>query len=256
MNNLIVHSDFQDKKAAIYKAIINFESKKWKLIKQGRNSIKCIEIEGIYLNFKKFKKPNFFNGFVYKYIRASKAKRSYKHANILLDKSIQTPKPVAYLEVSSFFGLKESYYVSIQLEHDLDFRVLIHDLNYPNRNEILKQFTAFTFSMHEANINFLDHSPGNTLIVKTQKNQYDFYLIDLNRMRFENLNFNQRMHNIRRLWPSKYMIKIMATNYSILSRKPFEETYSLMLKYSRIFKKKVNSKKLRKRGQKLQFKLD
>jgi hypothetical protein len=100
----------------------------------------------------------------------------------------------------------------------------------------------------------LDHSPGNTLIVKTKNNHYDFYLIDLNRMRFETLNFDQRMHNIRRLWPSKYMLKIMAKTYAKLAEKSFEETYYLMLKYSRNFQKKVNSKKLRKRGQKLQFK--
>jgi hypothetical protein len=36
--------------------------------------------------------------------------------------------------------------------------------------------------MHEASINFLDHSPGNTLIVKKSEGKYDFYLVDLNRM--------------------------------------------------------------------------
>ena len=256
MNNLIVHSDFQEKKAAIEQAIINFESINGKLLKAGRNKIKSIKIGGMDLNFKKFRTPNLFNAFIYKYIRSSKAKRSYEYANILLEKSIQTPKPVAYFEGFNFFGLKESYYISIQVKYDLDFRVLIHDLSYPNRNEILKQFTAFTFSIHEANINFLDHSPGNTLIVKTKVNHYDFYLIDLNRMRFEKLNFDQRMHNIRRLWPSKYMLKIMAKNYAILSEKSYDETYSLMLKHSRIFQRKVNFKKLRKRGQKLQFNVD
>jgi hypothetical protein len=254
MKNLIVHSNFIDKKSAIEQAIINFETKNGNLLKSDRNSIKSIEIEGLNLNFKKFKTPNIFNGFVYKYIRPSKAKRSYEYANVLLNKSIQTPTPVAYFESSNFFGLKESYYVSLQVDYDLDFRVLIHDLSYPNRDVLLEQFTAFTFSLHEADINFLDHSPGNTLIVKAKENQYDFYLIDLNRMRFESLNFNQRMHNIRRLWPSKYMLKIMAKTYANLSGKPFKETHSLMLKHSRDFQKKVNSRKLRKRGQKLQFK--
>jgi hypothetical protein len=50
------------------------------------------------------------------------------------------------------------------------------------------------------------------------------------------------------------MLKIMAKTYAKLAEKSFEETYYLMLKYSRNFQKKVNSKKLRKRGQKLQFK--
>jgi hypothetical protein len=50
------------------------------------------------------------------------------------------------------------------------------------------------------------------------------------------------------------MLKIMAKTYANLSGKPFKETHSLMLKHSRDFQKKVNSRKLRKRGQKLQFK--
>ena len=61
---------------------------------------------------------------------------------------------VAYFEATNFFGLKESYYISLHVDYDLDFRVLIHDLNYPKRDEILKQFTAFTFQLHEAGINF------------------------------------------------------------------------------------------------------
>jgi hypothetical protein len=254
MKNLIIHFDFQDKKAAIEHAIMSFETDHGNLLKSDRNSIKSMEVEGLNLNFKKFKTPHLFNGFIYKYIRPSKAKRSYEYANVLLQKSIQTPTPIAYFEATNFFGLKESYYISLQIDYDLDFRVLIHDLNYPNRDEILKQFTIFTFSLHEAGINFLDHSPGNTLIVKAKENQYEFYLIDLNRMRFETLNFNQRMHNIRRLWPSKYMVKIMAKTYASLVGKSFEDTHAIMLKHSRAFQKKVNSKKLRKRRQKLQFK--
>ena len=254
MKNLVIHSDFQNKKKAIEQAILNFEIKNGNLLKSDRNSIKSMQVEGLNLNFKKFKTPNVFNGFVYKYIRPSKAKRSYEYANVLLKKSIQTPTPVAYFEATNVFGLKESYYISLQVDYDLDFRVLIHDLDYPNRNEILKQFTAFTFSLHEAGINFLDHSPGNTLIVKVNDDHYNFYLIDLNRMRFEMMNFDQRMHNIRRLWPSKYMLKIMAETYAELAKKSFEETHNLMLKHSRAFQKKVNSRKLRKRGQKLQFK--
>jgi hypothetical protein len=36
---------------------------------------------------------------------------------------------------------------------------LIHDPLFPDRKNILEQFTEFTFRMHEASINFLDHSP-------------------------------------------------------------------------------------------------
>lgn len=168
--------------------------------------------------------------------------------------NILTPFPIAYVENTNVFGLKTSYYISKQVDYDFDFRELIHKPLFPNRKRILQLFTEFTFQLHENNINFLDHSPGNTLIVEKPDNRYDFYLIDLNRMRFETMDFNKRMHNFRRLWLSKTMIKIMSETYSKLYHKTSEETYALMLKHSRAFQKKINSKKLRRSGRKMRFK--
>jgi len=219
-----------------------------------RNLIKQFEVHGESINVKSFKKPNAFNSFVYKYIRKSKAKRSFEYANKLIDCNILTPFPIAYIENTNMFGLTTSYYISKQVDYDFDFRELIHKPLFPNRKIILQQFTEFTFQLHENNINFLDHSPGNTLIVKKPDNQYDFYLIDLNRMRFETMDFNKRMHNFRRLWLSKTMIKIMSETYSKLYHKTNEEIYSLMLKHSRAFQKRINSKKLRRSGRKMRFK--
>jgi len=150
------------------------------------------------------------------------------------------------------FGLKSSFYISIHIDYDYEFRDLIHNLELPNREEILRQFTVFTYKMHENDINFLDHSPGNTLIVE-KESHYEFYLIDLNRMRFETLNFNKRMHNFRRLWLSKAMIKIMAKTYAQLYKKDYQETHNLMLKHSRQFQLKIDRKKLRRSGRRPRF---
>ncbi len=254
MNNLIIHPNYRSQSDMIANALRDFNSSGTLVLQGDRNTIKSLKIGKLNLNIKQFKTPNFFNAFVYKYIRKSKARRSYEYANILTQKAILTPTPIAYFETSSVFGLKQSYYISQQVDYDLDFRVLIHDLNYPNRIEILKQFTDFTFKLHQENVNFLDHSPGNTLIVNSSKTNYDFYLIDLNRMRFQSLNFDQRMHNFRRLWLSKAMIKTMAKRYAELFKKPHEVTQQLMLKYSRDFQRKIDAKKLRRSGRKMKFK--
>lgn len=170
----------------------------------------------------------------------------------MIDCGISTPFPVAYLEETSAFGLKNSYYVSEHINYDYEFRALIHNPKLPEREEILKQFAEFTFKLHENNINFLDHSPGNTLVVKT-KQGYKFYLIDLNRMRFETMTFDKRMHNFRRLWLSKTMIKVIAEKYSELYNTSYQETHDLMLKHSMAFQHKINRKKLRRSGRKMQF---
>ena len=132
------------------------------------------------------------------------------------------------------------------MEYDIDFRVLNHTPLYPNRDEILTQFASFTFKLHENNINFLDHSPGNTLIKISENNTYDFYLIDLNRMRFETMSLKKRMHNFRRMWLSKKMVRIMAAQYAILYNVPFTKVHELMLSYSKGFQGKANKRKLRK----------
>ena len=254
MNNIIIHPKFTSYSTAITNAISDFDTTGFTVLKGDRNTIKSLEVGGLHLNIKQFKTPNIFNAFIYKYIRKSKARRSYEYGNRLAQKSISTPTPIAYFEASSWFGLKQSYYVSQHVNYDFDFRVLIHDLKFPNRVEILKQFTAFTFKLHEENVNFLDHSPGNTLIVKSDTDRYDFYLIDLNRMRFETLNFKKRMHNFRRLWLSKAMINIMSKEYAALSEISFSKVKSGMLHYSRQFQKKIDAKKLKRSGRKMVFK--
>lgn len=170
----------------------------------------------------------------------------------MIECGVSTPFPIAYIEQTSVFGLKSSYYISEHIDYDFEFRALIHNPKFSEREKILQQFAAFTFKLHQNNVNFLDHSPGNTLVVKTE-NSYQFYLIDLNRMRFENMTFKKRMHNFRRLWLSKTMIKVIAKKYSELYNKPYQETHDLMLKHSMDFQHKINRKKLRRLGRKMQF---
>jgi len=249
-----IHPNYTHLRTQILNETNNVNGSDANVFDNGRNLIAKIEIENEQLSVKSFKIPNGFNGIVYKFFRKSKAKRSYEYANRLLKADILTPFPIAYIEEFNALGLKRSYYISKHLDYDFDFRDLIHNPKFQDRENILKQFTEFTFKLHENNINFLDHSPGNTLIIKGADGDYKFYLIDLNRMQFETMNFDKRMHNFRRLWLSKTMIKIMAERYAELYGKTFEETHALMLKHSRAFQKKIDAKKLRKAGRRLKFK--
>ncbi len=244
--NFVINPKYSHLAEKLKEVLHNFSAKGEYVTKGERNVIKMVQLEGTSFNIKKFKTPNVFQSLVYEFIRKSKAKRSFEYASKLIDFGINTPFPVAYLEIFSG-GLKESFYVSEHIDCDFDFRELIHNPRFEKRNEILRQFTQFTFKLHENGVNFLDHSPGNTLIVDHGNNTYEFYLIDLNRMRFEPMDFNARMHNFRRLWLSKTMVKVMAEEYAKLYNKPVDSTYALMLRYSREFQKKINSKKLRRR---------
>src|SRR5210317_2082664 len=96
--NFIVHSKFDNLKYEIEETLHNFSREGTYLVKGKRNHIKKIDINGKLFNIKQFKTPNLIQAFVYRYIRRSKARRSYEYAFKLLDCNIKTPFPVAYYE--------------------------------------------------------------------------------------------------------------------------------------------------------------
>ena len=246
MQTIHIHPKYQHLEEQLLNCIKHFDSKGEYVTKGERNVIKSFIVAYETINVKSFKTPKSFNSFVYKYIRKSKARRSFEYAEKLIASDILTPFPIAYIENTSALGLKESYYISTHVDYDFDFRELIHNPLFENRDEILRQFAHFTYKIHESKINFLDHSPGNTLIVK-EGDDYDFYLIDLNRMRFEAMDLPMRMDNLKRLWLSKKMIRIIAEEYAKISGEPFEKIYTLLSQSSRSFKLKINRKKRLKR---------
>ena len=150
--------------------ILNFKSLGDMFNDGDRNIIKTMTIGGMLVNVKSFRTPNIINKIVYRFFRKSKAQRSFEYAQYLENHDFGTPKPLGYFENSSALTFRDSYYASEHLKADLTYRELTTDLNYPNHEDILRAFTRFSFKLHQNGINFLDHSPGNTLIVLRKLN--------------------------------------------------------------------------------------
>lgn len=225
----------------------NFENQGTLLVEGKRNKIKIFAYNGKEVAIKSFRIPILINGIIYKFFRPSKAKRSFDYAKILTQKGIGTPEPIAYYEHSNFYRILDSYYVCEHIQADYVFKDLF-DVDNPDTDEILKQLAHFCFQLHEAGIEFKDHSPGNTLIKKNESGTFDFFLIDLNRMSFhKEMNFNLRMKNLCRLTPSEYMVKVISYEYAKHYKKPKEEVFQLMWHYTdAFFKGKAKKKALKK----------
>jgi len=230
------------KKEAVLNCLHNFNSEGESLNDGQRNSIKIFDLEAQKINIKSFKIPNAVNKIVYRFFRKSKAERSFEYAKHLISNKIGTPFPIAFAENKSGLTFKDSYYVSEHLDCDLTFRELVTIPDYPNHEEILRAFTRFTFNLQEQEIEFLDHSPGNTLI-QLNNGDYKFFLVDLNRMNFKKLNFEERMKNFARLTPKKEMIKVMANEYAHLINKPEAEVFEKMWFFTNQFQEKFQQKK-------------
>lgn len=247
--SLVINKEFKSGEIELRNYIQNFNSKGVLFGDGKRNKIRLFELRGEKINIKSFKIPNLINKIAYKYFRKSKARRSYEYATALLENGIGTPQPIAYFENYDWLGLKDSYYVSEHLETELTFRELVTMPDYPGHENILRQFSKFSFDLHEKGIEFLDHSPGNTLIKKVSENQYNFYLVDLNRMNFhESMNFDLRMKNLSRLTPKKEMIKVMSNEYSKwYTEKTEAEIFEKMWKATNDFQLRFQRKKARKK---------
>jgi hypothetical protein len=230
------------------------------VVQDGRNTVKYIEVEGKTYNFKRFKQPNWINRWVYLLFRSSKAQRSFEYAQILSEKKVGTAMPVAYIEHMGFLGFGISYYVSEHVIADYTFRDLIHE-PIEERDDILKAFAAFIFHMHEQGVYFLDNSPGNTLIKKSGST-WDFYLVDLNRMKFYDIPWEERLKNFERLSPKRDMYEVMGAAYcdlwnevhSLSRKRTPQETIDKMWGFTCEFQKKFHRKKALKRKLKGLFK--
>lgn len=242
---------YASREKKIRSLIIDFEKSGTIIGSAQRNKIKTFLLDGKTVNVKSFKIPNAINKFVYRFFRKSKAERSFYYAQNLISKNIGTPQPIAFAENTTSFSFLESYYISEHLDYDLTFRELVINQEYPQWEEILRAFTRFTFRLHENQIEFLDHSPGNTLI-QVKENGFDFFLVDLNRMNFRELNFIERMKNFSRLTPKKDMIQIMSNEYSKHIDKSEEEVFERMWFFTNQFQKKFARKKELKRKLKIQ----
>ncbi|MDK2047742.1 lipopolysaccharide kinase InaA family protein [Aliarcobacter butzleri] len=208
-------------------------------IHKARNEIKVIIYENKKVVVKSFKIPHFINKIVYTFFKKSKAQKSYEYA---LKINEFTPKPIGYVEFYKFGLLNESYFVSEKFEYNFTIREPLLDINYPNKNKILKAFAKFTFDLHQAGIFHFDYSPGNILI-KEENDNFIFKIVDINRMKFFDLELDDRLKNFSKLWAKDDDLKIIIKEYAKFLKVDENELIVRAINFSHKHKAKINLKK-------------
>ena len=209
------------------------------IIYEKRNIIKRVAYEDKKYVVKLFKIPHFINKVAYSFFRDGKAKKSYKNSLKIID---FVPKPIAYIEEEKLGLLYKSYFVSEYFDYDFTIRELLTNPNFKDKNTIYQKFADFTYALHNAGIQHLDYSPGNVLI-KRQNKDYQFKIIDINRMRFKTLTEQERLENFSKLWASDEDLTVIIKAYAKVSQISEDEALSIALKASQKHKDKKNLKK-------------
>ncbi len=150
-----------------------------------RNVVEKVCMQGKDYVVKTYKRPNFFNRLAYTYLRKSKAKRAFLNAHHLLELGIETPTPVAYIEVYKKGIFSKGYFISEYVPYHTMRETF--DGNTPESDDLsLKtEFMKFALSLHEKKVLPLDFNSGNIFYYfDTEKGRYRFALTDINRMQF------------------------------------------------------------------------
>lgn len=205
-----------------------------------RNKLKIIAIEEQNLIIKSFKIPHIINKIAYTFLRNSKAHRSYDNSLKILE---FVPKPIGYAEFFKFGLLYDSYFVCEKYDYDFTIREPLTQSDFPDKEAVFKGFASFTHALHRKGVEHLDYSPGNILIKKLDDGEYEFKIIDVNRMKFKKFTKKECLENFAKLWSNDEDLKIIITEYAKLILMDEEEALSIVRKASQKHKDKKNLKK-------------
>ena len=114
-----------------------------------------------------------------------KAFKSWRGAVALVERGIETPPPVAYLEKRKKLFLGQSFFLAERVSDVEEIRFLFPKLPSSELRELLVSLSHHLSSCHRKGILHRDFSDGNILVKKDKPGEFGFYLIDTNRIRIK-----------------------------------------------------------------------
>lgn len=160
-----------------------FKEDRGTIIHDDRNQIRLVVIDGMPVVMKQFKRRNLKGRLRHTFFRKNKARCAFENAIELLKRGFVTPQPIAYQEVRRMGIIEQVYFACEYTDASMvDGRLTDKKLF---DKELAIAYARFVAKMHESGVLHCDLNPLNTL-VKEREGQYDFQLIDINRMQFFN----------------------------------------------------------------------
>lgn len=178
-------------------------------IHRGRNTIAYIPEPP--LNIKAYRPPSGLKSVMYGTVRAPKARRAYLFAQRLISLGFITPEPIAFIEEKKGGRLHRSYFISRQLFGWREIRNIEFD---PVFDELVVPLARFIADLHAKGVNMKDMTPGNILFKKNDEGCWDFCLVDINRMAFEQIDKATVLANFAGVLNTRHAVVRVARAYA------------------------------------------
>lgn len=114
-----------------------------------------------------------------------KAFKSWRGAVALVEKDIETPSPVAYLEKRKGLFLDQSFFLAEKVGGVEEIRFLFPELPPSELRQLLISLSQHLSTCHKKGILHRDLSDGNILVKEDKPGEFRFHLIDTNRIRIK-----------------------------------------------------------------------
>lgn len=114
-----------------------------------------------------------------------KAFKSWRGAVALVERGIETPPPVAYLERRKGLFLDQSFFLAERVGGVEEIRFLFPELPPSELRRLLISLSQHLSNCHKKGILHRDLSDGNILVKEDKPEEFRFYLIDTNRIRIK-----------------------------------------------------------------------
>jgi hypothetical protein len=178
-----------------------------------RNIIKEDTVHGVRLVIKSYKRIYLPNRIRYTYLAASKAQRAFDNAHVLLTLGFNTPRPIAYIEITRDGLITEQYFIS----EYTDFVAIesMRQATVEDAKPLLLQLARHTYKLHQTGVYHIDYNLENILFRK-RDDHYELSLIDNNRMKFGVIRFEDGIRNFERLGLPAEHLTFIAKEYARL----------------------------------------
>lgn len=224
----VIHNSYKSFDLYI-RSIPEIFSTSGKTLYEARNMVKLISLGGHDFVVKRYKRPNLMQRIAYTFFCKGKAERAFTFADRFLKLGVDTPAPVAYIEIKRCGLLLDSYFVSEPTSSQPLYPELVEKTDYDHSLSL--SVARLIASLHEKGALHGDPNLNNILFSRSRDGSPIFTVIDTNRSRFsKKLSKNECLNNIMRLTHRRDLLAEMTREYSSIRGWDPEETVNEVMK--------------------------